>query len=698
MNITPLQANFSAGELSPLMINRTELEGHAAAVEIMENVIALSQGPAKNRDPFTFVNEFTGETFGRVETLQLSTNRFLIAAFLDLSVHFFLSDGSPVLAGHAANPRFSLFGQGWDIITAGPGSTVFFDRHICVCTPQLVGVGNLAGIRQTVTITETGEDHEFHVHSDVETATDELHILVGTTLGGGELVDAIITVNASITLFDPAGNDTLFIEVRNENNGGAPGDNPVTLSAVDIINANASGQVDVTPYPSNELTLLQFVEAPEGDTVFITHPRFTQHFILFDDIIGSVTFDPVVFTAPPAEWAGFNFPATGVVHKGRIYYAGTPNEPEQIWAGVVGDFTDMTIGATEEDGFSVVNSHFGAIQWMLSTKDLIFGSANAEYLITAQGPVIFIGDIQIDRQSTYGSVNIRGQHIGDKVLYITRGAKRLHAMQFNRDAATWLSDEISFPSEHIMKAGAKEMVWEQNPHDLIWMTLVDGTLACCSYNRPMEIYGWHRHNTQGIVVDVATGDEGGNSVLVALVLREGGDLKLEVTRPTGAPVDSRVTRQLPPDTSTVPDLEHLEGLTVQVVADGAVHPDRVVVGGEIELQLNAEFVQVGLGYRKRIKTLPADKGSPKGSARAYVKRYKDIYIALLDSAVPFINNQLPPIREPGDLMNVAPPFVTGLVKVQNLGYDREAIVDLIQDGPLPLQITGIYGEIVQEKL
>ena len=139
-------------------------------------------------------------------------------------------------------------------------------------------------------------------------------------------------------------------------------------------------------------------------------------------------------------------------------------------------------------------------------------------------------------------------------------------------------------------------------------------------------------------------------------------------------------------------------MVVQVAADRAVHPDRTVVGGQITLQVVAEFVQVGLGFRKRVKTLPLDKGSNMGSARAYTKRYKDIYLGLLDSAVPFINGQLAPIRVPQDPMNERPPFLTGLVKVSNLGFDKEATVDIIQDGPLPLQITGIYGEVTQDKI
>ena len=698
MNLTPLQSSFASGELSPLMINRTEVEGHKTGVEIMENMIALSQGPCRHRDPLLFVEEFVGEALGRVETIQISINRFIVAVFLNFEVQFFLSDGSPIVAGHVDNPRFSQFGQHWTVVQDNIASTVIFQRHLCTLTPR-VNPAAFAGIRQEVTIADGSEDHEFVVYSDVENAGDNLRLLVGTALGLGDLLSVLVTVNQATILFDPDGNTTLFIEVRNEGTvTPAPSANPVALSVVDILTTGASGQADVTPYPAADLRQLQFIEAPAGDTVYIVHPLHEPHYILFDDILGSVTFNVVDFGATkPPEWVENNYPATGVVDRGRIYYAGTPSEPEQIWASKIGDFEDMAPGATEEDGFSVVNSHFGAIVWMLSAGNLVFGSTDAEYLITSQGPVIFIGDIQINRQSAYGSVGIRAQQVADKVLYVTRDAKRFQAMQFDRDSQAWLSDEVTFPSEHILAAGAISFAYEQYPHNLAWMSLLDGKLAACNYNRPMQIFGWHQHNTLGFVQDIATGDQGGASHLVALILRGTGNLTLEISIADGAPIDSRVTRQLSPAGTTVTGLEHLEGQVVQIVADGAVHPLRVVVGGEVELQLEAEFVQVGLGYRKRVKTLPFDSGSQKGSARAYTKRYKDIYLALLDSGVPIINGQIPPVRTPPMLMDNAPPLTTGLVKVHNLGWDKEAPVDIVQDGPVALQITGVYGEVVQDK-
>jgi hypothetical protein len=51
-------------------------------------------------------------------------------------------------------------------------------------------------------------------------------------------------------------------------------------------------------------------------------------------------------------------------------------------------------------------------------------------------------------------------------------------------------------------------------------------------------------------------------------------------------------------------LHHLEGETVQILADGAVHPTRTVTGGAITLQGEYSLVHIGLGYESDLITLP----------------------------------------------------------------------------------------------
>lgn len=553
MNITPLKSNFSAGELSPLMVNRTELQGFDASVAVMRNCISLPQGPTFSRFPFTFFVNIAGAANARLETLDYTDNLFVIIVFLNLQVRFFLNDGTEL-----------------------PGAT--------------------------------------------------------------------------------------------------------------------------TPYPDADLDDLYFIESPGGNVFYVTHQNHFPRVIEYDDVAGTVSFTIMNLNPDPPEWEPGNYPACGVVNRQRLWFANTPKQPEQYWASRVADPFDFVVGPQEEDSFSVVNEHYGAIEWMLSTKDLIVGTENAEYIITSQGPVIFIGDIAINRQSTYGSSRVsRARQIGDRIIYTSRDSEKLYGMQYSDNAANWLSEEFSFPSSHVLAPKIKDSAWEQHPVSLYWLVLKDGTMACMSYNSSLGIVGWHRHDTQGQFLSIATGTVSGETSVVAIVDR-GNGLNLEISNGEGFPMDSRIDVDLGSPGTVVTGLDPLEGFDCQVIADGAVHPNRTVTGGSITLQLPATLVQVGLGYRKQIKTLNLDKGAQAGSARSYTKRYKDIYLDLIYSAIPSVNGRVPPIRRPAVPMNTAPPLTTGLVKVANLGWDKDAQIDIIQDGPLPLGITGIYGEVKQEKI
>lgn len=63
-------------------------------------------------------------------------------------------------------------------------------------------------------------------------------------------------------------------------------------------------------------------------------------------------------------------------------------------------------------------------------------------------------------------------------------------------------------------------------------------------------------------------------------------------------------------TSTVTGLDHLEGETVAILADGGVQPTKVVTNGSITLSNPASKIVVGLPFKPRLKTLAVDTGEP----------------------------------------------------------------------------------------
>ena len=77
-------------------------------------------------------------------------------------------------------------------------------------------------------------------------------------------------------------------------------------------------------------------------------------------------------------------------------------------------------------------------------------------------------------------------------------------------------------------------------------------------------------------------------------------------------------------------LGHLEGETVNILADGAVHPQRVVTSGKVTLDSPAVVVQIGLPIIADAQTLPPvlqtdsafGQGRPKNINKAWLRVYR----------------------------------------------------------------------------
>jgi hypothetical protein len=61
--------------------------------------------------------------------------------------------------------------------------------------------------------------------------------------------------------------------------------------------------------------------------------------------------------------------------------------------------------------------------------------------------------------------------------------------------------------------------------------------------------------------------------------------------------------------TSISGLDHLEGQTVSILANGATHPDKTVSSGAITLDRSATNVKVGLAYTSLLQTMRLDAGS-----------------------------------------------------------------------------------------
>jgi len=341
---------------------------------------------------------------------------------------------------------------------------------------------------------------------------------------------------------------------------------------------------------------------------------------------------------------------------------------------------------------------------MLGTKQLLVGTINGEHIFSSEGPVITPSDFNIELQSSYGSNDMQAIQIGEKVFYVTPDGFRLRAMAYEWQEDNWLSQDLSFASEHITKGRIRNAAWSQNPNSILTLVMEDGSACFMTYDRTAQTIGWTQVVLNGFkVFDVGSGTVNGTSKFVVVGQRQGGQvpigkIELEITGGTNYYLDSyhNIFSEIP--TNVITGLDHLEGLQVQVVVDGAVDPDKVVTGGQITTDTAGQDIAAGIGIHSLIKTLPPDVPNNIESIRSWKKRWNKVWALLFASNLPIINGKRPPDRNPATPMDTPELPTTGHVKTTNLGWDDFGQITIEENQPVPMNVLAIYGEMGKDSL
>jgi hypothetical protein len=145
---------------------------------------------------------------------------------------------------------------------------------------------------------------------------------------------------------------------------------------------------------------------------------------------------------------------------------------------------------------------------------------------------------------------------------------------------------------------------------------------------------------------------------------------------------------------------HLAGQTVNVLADGAAHPQvTIAANGSFDLNRDATSVHIGLPYTSTLQTMRVDAGAAQGTAQGRLKRIHDVTVRVFRSVgIKIGQNEnvadVIPFRSSADAMDKALPLFTGDKEVEfSSGYDTDGFIFVVQDQPLPLTVLALYPRL-----
>lgn len=401
-------------------------------------------------------------------------------------------------------------------------------------------------------------------------------------------------------------------------------------------------------------------------------------------------------------------PTAVTLFEQRLCFAGTTHQPATVWGSAVDDYESFLIGTTDTDAviYTLAARERNAIVWLVAQEALLIGTTAGEWsMYGTNDSTLTASNVTVRLHSNNGSANIPGRLINDVVLFTQREGLKVREMAYTYEKEGYVAPDLTILSEHITNGGITQLAYQRNTQRILWAVVGNGELIGMTYERDQDVVGWHRHTTTGTFESVACIYGVGRDEVWTVVKRQREVAGVLTTfryveridpgdwsaQEDAFYVDSGVTYDSTA-TSSITGLDHLEGLTVSILGDGAAQPDREVVSGAITLDVACSVVQVGLPYVTTIEPMRLDTDS--GVSMAQVKRIHAVALRLNKSLGLTYGNGVTfrqlNFRRSIDLMDQAPPLFTGEKEIEFDGdYDTDSRLVIKQTQPLPLCLLAI---------
>ena len=404
---------------------------------------------------------------------------------------------------------------------------------------------------------------------------------------------------------------------------------------------------------------------------------------------------PLSSTEPTTEWTESAYslprgwPAVAAFHQNRLVLAGGDQQPNQIFLSKTDDLFNFDPGDGLDDEaikFELLSDQVNAVRGLLSGRDLQVFTSGGEWRVT--GDPLTPSSIQVKRQTRVGSRGDRytaPKVIDGATVFVGHTGDRLNEFNYSEVDGAYLTDDLTLLAKHLV-TDIVELDYQPSKR-LLYCVQGDGSLAVLTQYRSEKVTAWSRLTTDGQVRAISVIDP-----YVYLVVERDGGHFLEVLEDT-IQLDAALTGAADPPTDTWSGLDHLEGRSVSVLADGIVKHAVTVSGGAIQLEAPASEIVAGLHYRHVVEPLPPLVSNAIGTGYGIKVRLIEATFRLLETqalAVDTGAGSAPaPFQLLGDGLLDAPiaPF-TGDKSVRALGWRPAGVEPLWRiAGDLPLDFT-----------
>lgn len=731
--VSPAILAFNAGEFGPLLDGRTDLAKYPSAARALENNILTVQGPFERRPGTRFVHEIKDS----------SKRTWLVPFQYNIFQNYHLEFGHQYIRFYYNHGILLSGGNPYEIVS--PYSSTDLTDSTGACTLKWTQDGDVLylvhpshPVKKLVRAGHTSwtisdVDFQWGPFDDINTTTTTVYASAETGTG--------ITLTASASIFTSAHVGTQFY-IKQKNISTIPmweagksitaGDrrrsDGKTYEALNTATTGAIKPVhsEGAEYDGSAGVLWEYRDPGYGYvkiTAVASGTSATANVIerLPSGCVGSGN---ATTRWAFSKWNSANgYPTSITFFRERLALT----RGREYDLSVAGDFENFNrrdrsgnIVADSAISGTIQSDQNNSIAWIApSNKGLVIGTAGSPFILSeiSTSEALAPANIKGDKQNASGSKNIQPVAVGNSILYATRTGRNLREIAYKFEADGYLSADSTVMAHNIMRGGIVAMQYQEEPHSIIWCVRADGKLLGFTMNTEQEVKGWHKHQLggNGIVesISIAPAPDGSYDEVWMIVRRtiDGATKRYVEYMERGYQegddqedcfyVDSGLTYDGAPAT-TISGIDHLEGCTVKVLADGAGHPDCAVSSGAITLDKAASVVQVGLPAPCLYESMRIEGGSAEGTSQGKIKRCNKVvirYYNTLGGKVGPSTNKLRELnwRQGSDPLGQAPSIFTGDVLVEWDGdYETDNRIVIYNDSPYPQTVVAIYPQFITQ--
>lgn len=413
-----------------------------------------------------------------------------------------------------------------------------------------------------------------------------------------------------------------------------------------------------------------------------------------------------------------NYPACVSFYENRAAWSGVPASPRTVFfsmSEIPANFAPSAINGLVADNHAVTIelSRSDPILWLSEGSKLLLGTARGIRTINGSNGALSPTSRSSRLEVRVGASTVVPEQVGNNTVFPGRLGRTLHKAHYDFQVEALVAPDMSVYSEHLLKNRVVATTYQETPDSIFWSIDAVGNLYSTTIEDVFGVNGFAPHPMPGEVRSICTVEASNRDELWLIVQREINGETVQYVETLERPfdkdlvapanafmVDCGVTYSGAAVT-TVSGLAHLEGQTVELLADAARLPNVVVTGGEITLpnSRTASTIQIGLPIENSVTMLEAPALAEDGSSLGRKKRAFSVTVKCLDMqglAVGAAGRQkdLFVHRNSSALLGVALPLNNGsFKKTVEDSWENAAQIELSVVGPFPATILALNVDV-----